>query len=120
MVATSMDIFLLGTDNISMRIWEVASPHRGLSLVPRVWAENTRPRRVRATQIAYSMSDGNILPCARGFWCALRNVFGVVDRIDRSLFWNPMNRGQQIIDNIFKLLLAFDHGTHTFQVVGLD
>lgn len=31
MAATSMDIFLLVTDNLSMRIWEVASPHRGLS-----------------------------------------------------------------------------------------
>jgi hypothetical protein len=32
MAATSVDIFVLVTDNRNARIWEVASPHRGLSL----------------------------------------------------------------------------------------
>ena len=31
MAATSRDIFVLVTDNRNTRIWEVASPHRGLS-----------------------------------------------------------------------------------------
>jgi hypothetical protein len=50
--ATSMDIFLLVTDNPNTRIWEVASPHRGLSFFgPMVWRENTRLTRVPAIQI---------------------------------------------------------------------
>ena len=48
--ATSMvDIFLLVTDNRNTRIWEVASPHRGLSFSgPMVFPENTRLTRVGA------------------------------------------------------------------------
>ena len=50
--ATSMDIFLLVTDNRNTRIWEVAPPHRGLSFSgPMVCRENTRLSRVPAIQI---------------------------------------------------------------------
>jgi hypothetical protein len=46
-----MDIFLLVTDNRNTRIWEVASPHRGLSFFsPMVCGENTRLTRVPAIQ----------------------------------------------------------------------
>ncbi len=47
-----MEIFLLDTDNRNTRIWEVASPHRGLSFFgPIVCRENTRLTRVPAIQI---------------------------------------------------------------------
>jgi hypothetical protein len=48
MAATSMDIFVPVTDNRNTRIWEVASPHRGLSFfdpigMPGEYAVQPRP-----------------------------------------------------------------------------
>ena len=56
--ATSMDIFLLVTDNRNTRIWEVASPHRGRSCLwpngmPREYASAAALRQHKLTGSNY-------------------------------------------------------------------
>jgi hypothetical protein len=49
---------------------------------------------------------------------ALRDVLRIVDQ--SAFFGDAVDRTEEILDDVFKLALAFDHGAHALEFVGFD